>query len=120
MSLSPHESGAEQTAKLARTAVVRRPRRRGAETGATAEAARKGSFDKADMPRPQDCGVHWLATQCAVRERFHDPYGVMDGWLASREIAGHLLHSEFTQIGVGYASSGDRHYYVQLLGGHGQ
>jgi uncharacterized protein YkwD len=85
-------------------------------------AFRGGSFSSSSsssgggIPRVDSYQYHPMGTNFASREPFNDPYSVVKGWLEQPDSSRILYAQLFTDMGVGYAVSGDRHYYVQLLG----
>ncbi len=44
------------------------------------------------------------------------PADAVKGWLNSPGHRANLLSNKFTEIGLGYASNGNKHYYVQVFG----
>lgn len=56
-----------------------------------------------------------LGARFAARELFNDPSGAVQGWL-KKGSQSDLLSERFTETGVGYATDGEQHYYVQLFG----
>ncbi len=56
-----------------------------------------------------------LGARFAAREIFNDPHGAVKGWL-EKGPQSDILSERFTETGIGYASDGEQHYYVQLFG----
>lgn len=56
-----------------------------------------------------------LGARFAAREIFNDPHGAVKGWL-EKGPGSDILSERFTETGIGYATDGEQHYYVQLFG----
>lgn len=52
----------------------------------------------------------------AFQGGYRDAVQVVDNWMNSSGHRANILQSDFTEIGIGYAASGDRHYFVQVFG----
>mmetsp|Transcript_61661 Transcript_61661/g.170553 ORF Transcript_61661/g.170553 Transcript_61661/m.170553 type:complete len:740 (-) Transcript_61661:213-2432(-) len=56
-----------------------------------------------------------VGARFAAREVFNDPLGAVQGWL-EKGPQSDILSERFTETGIGYATDGEQHYYVQLFG----
>ena len=56
-----------------------------------------------------------IGARFAARESFNDPQGAVQGWI-DQDPSSDILSERFTDTGVGYATNGKQHYYVQLFG----
>lgn len=52
----------------------------------------------------------------AYRAPQNDPAGAVQSWMKSQGHRDNILNGQFTDIGIGYATDGNRHYYVQVFG----
>jgi uncharacterized protein YkwD len=65
-----------------------------------------------------DCGV---AYSCAAENiayattGYYDPQKVVDAWMASSGHRANILNSSYTSLGIGYARSDGKEYFVQLF-----
>lgn len=64
--------------------------------------------------RADNYGYHMVADTSAYLEPFNDPRSVMDSWMEQEPV--YMLKDQYTDVGIGYATNGESHYYVQLLG----
>lgn len=46
----------------------------------------------------------------------NNPKAAVQGWMKSPSHRKNILNQEFTEIGLGYSSNGENHYYVQVFG----
>jgi uncharacterized protein YkwD len=78
--------------------------------------ARMGELYSCDSVYETSDGFSRLAANMAYRSPYNDPYDAFYGWLDKRSSADYILSNKFTDVGVGYAQSGEQHYYVKLYG----
>lgn len=56
-----------------------------------------------------------IGARFAARESFNDAEGAVRGWI-DKSPSSDILSERFTETGLGYATDGKQHYYVQLFG----
>ena len=64
--------------------------------------------------RAENYGYSLVAATLAHLEPFNDPQRLIESWLEQRPV--YMLEEQYTEMGIGYTTDGDSHYYVQLLG----
>ncbi len=83
-----------------------------------AQFSHTGSDGSTMQERVQDSGYkYWsIAENIYYQAPRNQPERAVQGWLKSPGHRRNLLNSKFTQMGVGYARNGTKHYYVQVFG----
>mmetsp|Transcript_55078 Transcript_55078/g.159489 ORF Transcript_55078/g.159489 Transcript_55078/m.159489 type:complete len:792 (-) Transcript_55078:24-2399(-) len=56
-----------------------------------------------------------IGARFAARQNVNDPKGAVQGWIDKGPSAD-ILSERFMETGIGYATDGEQHYYVQLFG----
>lgn len=57
-----------------------------------------------------------IAENLFMQSPHNQPKQAIAGWLKSPGHRANLLNGVYTQVGIGYAMNGDRHYYIQVFG----
>lgn len=83
-----------------------------------AQFSHQGSDGSTLVDRVKGSGyAYWtIGENIYYRSPNNSPDEAVQGWLRSPGHRNNMLNGTFTQLGVGYATSGDRHYYVQVFG----
>lgn len=83
-----------------------------------AKFSHTGSDGSTMKDRVQDSGYdYWtIAENIYYQSPRNRPERAVQGWLKSPGHRRNLLNARFTEMGVGYASNGRDHYYVQVFG----
>ncbi len=83
-----------------------------------AQFSHTGSDGSSMKDRIQDSGYkYWsIAENIYYQSPRNRPERAVQGWLKSPGHRRNLLNARFTEMGVGYATNGRDHYYVQVFG----
>lgn len=78
----------------------------------------QGSDGSTMVDRVKGAGYdYWsIAENIYYQSPSNRPERAVQGWLKSPGHRRNLLSGKFTEIGIGYASNGGRHFYVQVFG----
>ncbi len=86
-----------------------------AQNGKFSHTGSNGS-SMGDRIKAENYRFRRVAENIAYRGPSDDPEGAIESWLKSQGHRENMLNRQFTDIGLGYATDGNRHYYVQVFG----